>query len=96
MLKWLHSEENIITAKVCAESGTKKENWYKLIATAVATKPPDVIQQIIDFVREQPMLYGSLELARLCKGEAMIITLLHVRSLFDVLIKTRVRSYSYS
>ena len=81
MLNWLHSEEHIITAKVCAESGTKKGNWYKPIATAVATKPPDVIQQTIDFVRGQPMLYGSLKLARLCKGEAMIITLLHAKSL---------------
>ena len=70
MLKRLHSGKHIITAKVCAESGTKKGNWYKPIATAVATKPPDVVQRTIGFVRGQPMLHGSLELARLCKGKA--------------------------
>ena len=69
VLQWLHSEEHILTAKVCAEAGSKKGDWYKLVATALATKPSDVVQQAIDFVRGQPMQYWYSELADCLTGK---------------------------
>ena len=86
VLQWLHSEKHILTAKVCAEAGNKKVFWYEVVASAIATKPPNVVQQTIDFVRGQQIRYWwSSKLEELCKGKAMIITLLHARSLSDVL-----------
>ena len=69
VLKWLHSEKHILTAKECAEAGNETENWDQVIATAMATKPPDVVQQAIDFVRGQPMYYWYSELPVYLRGK---------------------------
>ena len=75
MLKALHTNKGILTTKECRECASERSHWWKLTAIVVATKPPDVVQQTLDVVREQPAIkydFNLEELTRLLKGEADI------------------------
>ena len=71
MLKALHPDKGILTGKECADCGSKQWDWYKLTAIVVATKPPDVVQQTLDVVREQPAVEYHL-LANHLKGRPTV------------------------
>ena len=71
MLKTLHTNKGILTGKECSDCASKESDWYKLTPIVVATKPPDVVQQTLDVVREQSAVEDSgmlTWLARLLKG----------------------------
>ena len=52
VLKILHSNKGILTTTECGKCASEKWNWWKLTAIVLATKPPDVVQQTLDVVRE--------------------------------------------
>ena len=73
MLKALHINKGILTAKECGKCAS--EDWWKLTAIEIATKPPDVVQQTLDVVREQSAVEYNWfleQLTKLLKGEADI------------------------
>ena len=80
MLKALHTNKGILTTKECRECASEESDWWKLTAIVVATKPPDVVQQTLDVVREQLAIkyyfveynFNLKELTRLLKGESDI------------------------
>ena len=75
MLKALHTNKGILTDTECGQCASENYYWFRLIAIVVATKPPDVVQQTLDVVREQSPVkhYPDLEqLTRLLKGEAHV------------------------
>ena len=75
MLKALHINKGILTAKECGKCASEGSYWCELTAIVVATKPPDVVQQTLDVVREQSAIKYDLFLGlltRLLKGEADI------------------------
>ena len=75
MLKALHPDKGILTGKECADCGSKKWNWYKLTAIVVAAKPPDVVQQTLDVVREQfaiENLWTLKDLGEILKGRPTV------------------------
>ena len=54
VLKTLHIDNGILTSKECSDCASKGLDWYKIIAIVVASKSPEVVQQALDVVREQP------------------------------------------
>ena len=79
MLKVLYTDKDILTGKECADCASKKLSWFKLTSIVVAAKPPDVVQQSLDVVREQSALQRSAidrcifeELANLLKGRPTV------------------------
>ena len=70
MLKALHIDNGILTSKECSDCASKGLDWYKIIAIVVASKSPEVVQQALDVVREQPGVedYFLNELAVLLQG----------------------------
>ena len=75
MLKTLHINKGILTAKECGKCASEERIWWKLTAIDIATKPPDVVQQALDVVREQSAVeydWFLERLAELLKGEADI------------------------
>ena len=75
VLKTLHINKGILTAKECGKCASKERNWCELTAIDIATKRPDVVQQTLDVVREQSAVkYDPFlgELTELLKGEADI------------------------
>ena len=53
VLKVLHTNKAILTAKECRGCASEARKWWKLTAIVLATKSPDVVQQTLDVVREQ-------------------------------------------
>ena len=73
MLKTLHTNKGILTGKECSDCASKEYHWYNLTAIVVATKPPDVVRQTLDVVREQPAVeYDLTQLAELLKGRPTV------------------------
>ena len=75
MLKTLHINKGILTAKECGKCASEDSYCCELTAIVVATKPPDVVQQTLDVVREQSAVEYDLFLGlltRLLKGEVDI------------------------
>ena len=75
MLKTLHINKGILTAKECGKCASKGWEWCKLTAIDIATKPPDVVQQTLDVVREQSAIEPDPfleQLTELLKGESDI------------------------
>ena len=72
MLKALHTNKGILTAKECGKCANEEWNWWGLTAIVLATKSPDVVQQTLDVVREQSAVeydYHLKDLTRHLKGE---------------------------
>ena len=75
VLKTLHINKGILTAKECGKCANKSVNWWQLTAIYIATKPPDVVQQTLDVVREQSAVEHDWfleQLTKLLKGEVDI------------------------
>ena len=78
VLKALHTNKGILKDNECGKCASEGLSLYQLTAIVVATKPPDVVQQTLDIVQEQPAIaYSSHlnELAKLLEGEAVILQL---------------------
>ena len=58
MLKTLHIDKHILSATECAECAGQVRDWYDRVAIVVAAKPPDVVQQCLDLVRDQSETTG--------------------------------------
>ena len=75
MLKTLHIDKGILTAKECRECASEDWDWWIFTAIDIATKPPDFVQQTLDVVREQSAVdydFCLKKLTRHLKGEADI------------------------
>ena len=54
VLKAFHTNnKDILTGEECSYCASKRFQWYQFTAILIATKPPDVIQQTLDVMREQ-------------------------------------------
>lgn len=71
VLKALHTNRGILTDKECSDCASKGTYWYQLTGIVIATKPPDVVHQTLDVVRDQSAIndHWTFEgLAKLLKG----------------------------
>ena len=95
MLKALHTDKGILTGEECSDCASKKWNWYKITSIVVAIKPPDVVQQSLDVVREQSALQRSAidrcsleELANLLKGRPTVqLSIRYMTTLGPLILK---------